>query len=134
MLVGKILCKAKSTFGSWNDGQFEKRIGVLQEPGDNSMTAFMIGYSFSGLGCDELRFFFYSADDALSCEFKVNDGDEFFAVTSCDDCGLVADIFDIGSAEARSQGSQPSSIFLQINFLIKDERFQMYLENFSSSF
>jgi hypothetical protein len=54
VFFGKVLCEAKGTLRSRNNGQLEKRIGIFYEPRDNSMSALVVCHSFSSFWGDQL--------------------------------------------------------------------------------
>lgn len=55
MFIGQVLCESQCSFRTRNDGEFKEGVRILNEPGNHSMAAFMIGDCLPGLGSDELR-------------------------------------------------------------------------------
>jgi hypothetical protein len=94
----------------------------------------MIGDCLSGLGSYQLRFFLDTAYNTLSGHLKVNNRDMLFAAPSCYDCSLVAYILDVGPTKARSQCCQSTSILIQLNIFVKNQRLQVHLEDLRPAF
>ena len=106
---------------------------MFEEPRDDSMTTFMISNSFSGFLCDKLRLPFNSSYDPFCGKLKVNHGDGLLVASSCYNCGLVADVFDVSSTESWGQSCQSFGIIFNLYVRVKDKRLQMHLKNLGPS-
>ena len=48
--LGEELGVAEGAFATWDDGDFEKGVSILEEPAANSVAGFVIGYCASFFG------------------------------------------------------------------------------------
>lgn len=68
------------------------------------MSTLVVGYHFTSLWSYELRLLLDASNDPFSGELEVHDGDGLLVISGSDDGSLVADVLNISSTEARSEG------------------------------
>lgn len=69
--LGKELGVAEGAFAAGDDGDFEKGVGVFEEPAADGMAGFVVGYCASFFGIQYEGFAFETANYALDGLFEV---------------------------------------------------------------
>ena len=69
--LGEELGVAESAFAAGNDGDFEKGVGVFEEPAADGVARLVVGYCASFLGVQHEGLAFEAADNALDGLFEV---------------------------------------------------------------
>jgi hypothetical protein len=93
----------------------------------------VIRHSLTRFGSDQLGAFLYSSNNPLGGQLKVNDRDELFVVSCCDDSCLIANVFDVCATEAWSECGQSLSIVFNVNVAVKHQGLEVNLEDLASS-
>lgn len=97
------------------------------------MSTLMIRHYLPSLWGDQLRFLLNTTNDPLSSELKVHNRYVFLVVSCSDDGCLIADVFDIGATEARSQGCQAFRILFYLDVSVEDQWLEVDLEDLASA-
>ena len=71
-IARKVLRVAKGGLATWDNGDFEKRVGVLEEPAADSMSRLMICYNLFLVGLKNKRLALETANYSLNGTLKVN--------------------------------------------------------------
>lgn len=111
VLVDEVLGEPEGTLGPGDDGHLEERVSALQEPGHYGMPALVVGYGFPLLHGDE-ALSLDAADDSFRGQLEVDHLDYLFAMPGRKDCSLVAQVGNLGPAEAWCQRCESAGVVL----------------------
>ena len=98
-LLGKVPRCPKS-LTTWDDGDLDKGVGVLEEPADRRMTCFVQGDAVALLFGRHLVFLLQPTHDSVNGVHEVLSRDEVLTCTSSYEGSLVTDICNVCSGKA----------------------------------
>ena len=122
--LGQIPCCAQCP-ATWDNGNLDQGIGILEMPADSGVSCFVDGDGTLLVGGHDLGLFLQAAYDAVNGTEEIFLGDSCVGVTGCNQCGFVADVGYVGSAEAGCLARQEIQVKV-IGFLYGTE---VYLED-----
>src|SRR5690606_34098692 len=102
LLLRQVLRITQGGYTTWNDRNFDQRIGVLQKPSGNSVSGLVISYDFLFLRRNDFIFLFQSTDHPINRVLEILHIDSTLILSRGDQGCFVTNIGDLRTCKAWS--------------------------------